>query len=163
MQENGTITVNGTNFTLGSTYSFKGSVRGKTSSDGSGAIALSLDELKSAYSEYAGYYPKMVLKYYNKDAAYPYCLYYPPGFWGGGIHGWFKADIFQPGSSSSGGGGSTASQTIAPPLGGNAVSYNRLKSRYKKNGGYISGDIYIKDTGTWKNGNMYIKDSGSWK
>ncbi len=103
MQTSGTVTVNGTTYTIGNTYSFKGTVSGRASSDGTGTTAMSLDELKSSYSGYASYYPKMVLGGYNKGAAYPYALYYPSGFWGGVLHGWFKEDVFQQSSS----GGST--------------------------------------------------------
>ncbi len=95
MQTSGTITVNGTTYTIGNTYSFKGTASGKASSDGTGATALSLNDLKSNYSSYSSYYPKMKLGGYNAGAAYPYALYYPSGFWGGGLHGWFTASIFE--------------------------------------------------------------------
>ena len=95
MQTSGNIVVNGVTYTLGNTYSFKGNVSGKASSDGSGATAMSLNDLKSNYSEYSSYYPEMKLGAYNAGAAYPYALYYPSGFWGGGLHGWFPAGIFE--------------------------------------------------------------------
>ncbi len=61
MQTSGNIVVNGVTYTIGNTYSFKGSVSGKASSDGTGATAMSLNDLKSNYSDYSAYYPKMKL------------------------------------------------------------------------------------------------------
>ncbi len=115
MQTSGTVTVNGTTYTIGNTYSFKTNVSGRASSDGTGATAMSLDELKSTYSGYTAYYPKMKLGGYNAGSAYPYALYYPSGWWGGVLHGWFKADVFQQsssGGSSSGGSTKTSYATI---------------------------------------------------
>ena len=95
MQTSGNIVVNGVTYTLRNTYEFNANVSGNASSDGSGATALSLDALKSNYSDYAAYYPKMRVMYYNAGAKYPYALYYPSGFWGGALHGWFPASIFK--------------------------------------------------------------------
>lgn len=163
MQSSGTVTVNGTTYTIGNTYSFKGSVQGRGSADGSNGTAASLDELSSMAADYKNnFYPKMVLKFYDEGNAYPYCLYYPTGFWGGGVHGWFKADIFQ--ASGSGGGGSGAeTQTITPPLGGSPKTYKKLKGRYKKNGAYITAVVFYKENDEWIKGGPFIKGSGTWK
>ena len=169
MQSSGTITVDGTTYTLGNTYSFEGSVQGRGSSDGSNGTALSLDELGGSYSDYkSNFYPKMRLMYYNEGTAYPYCLYYPVGFWGGGIHGWFPKSIFPQKAttsttSSTGTTTKPTTHTITPPVGGTATTCTRLKSRYKKDSDYLQAAVYIKIGTSWKKGTLYIKGSNGWQ
>lgn len=173
MQSSGKITRNGTEYTLGNKYNFVGSVSGKASSDGSGATAMCLDELAGSASDYKkNFYPQMRLMYYNEGAAYPYCLYYPVGFWGGSVHGWFPESIFPEAAevkeeTESGTEGTQSivpkSHTITPPVGGTATTCTRLKSRYKKDSEYLQAAVYIKPGMIWKKGTLYIKDNSGWQ